>query len=170
MLETPEEMENLQALLDGSMASAGPHLRDVITDERRLTAEQLTQRLQGMRLLVLATVTADGRPSPGRSTATSCTAPSGSALRPARCGGATWPGGPPAVPPTSRGTSSAVTVHGHGGGPPPSTTRRTPTCCRPCSTSTSPRWDPEFEQGLEAMDAVGVRIVPEKMFTFSMAQ
>ena len=27
----------------------------------------------------------------------------------------------------------------------------------------------EFEQGLEAMDAVGVRIVPEKMFTFFMA-
>ena len=62
MLETPEEMATLQALLDGSMASAGPHLRDIITDERRLTAAELTERLQGMRLLVLATVTADGRP------------------------------------------------------------------------------------------------------------
>ena len=33
-----------------------------------------------------------------------------------------------------------------------------------------PKVGPEFEQGLEAMDAVGVRIVPEKMFTFFMAQ
>ena len=32
-----------------------------------------------------------------------------------------------------------------------------------------PKVGPEFEQGLEAMDAVGVRIVPEKMFTFFMA-
>ena len=64
MLETPEEMANLQGLLDASMASAGPHLRDVITDERRLTAEQLSERLQGMRLLVLATVTESS--SPGR--------------------------------------------------------------------------------------------------------
>src|ERR1700733_9114702 len=65
MLETPEELTNLQAVLDGSMASAGPHLRDVITDERRLGAAELTERLQGMRLLVLATVTADGRPLTG---------------------------------------------------------------------------------------------------------
>ena len=56
MLETPEEMANLQALLDDSMAGAGPHLRDVITDERRLRAAELTERLQGMRLLVLATL------------------------------------------------------------------------------------------------------------------
>jgi Pyridoxamine 5'-phosphate oxidase len=47
------------------MASAGPHLRDIITDERRLSALQLTERLQGMRLVVLATVTADGRPLAG---------------------------------------------------------------------------------------------------------
>ena len=36
MLETPEEMPHLQALLDASMAAAGPHLRGIITDERRL--------------------------------------------------------------------------------------------------------------------------------------
>src|SRR5580700_7660204 len=47
------------------MAAAGSHLRDIITDERRLTAAELTERLQGMRLLVLATVTADGRPLAG---------------------------------------------------------------------------------------------------------
>ena len=47
------------------MASAGPHLRGIITDERRLSARELVDRLQGMRLLVLATVTADGRPLAG---------------------------------------------------------------------------------------------------------
>src|SRR5271154_2777299 len=65
MFETPEEMPTLQALLDSSMATAGPHLRDIITDERRLSAVELAERLQGMRLLVLATVTADGRPLVG---------------------------------------------------------------------------------------------------------
>jgi len=33
-----------------------------------------------------------------------------------------------------------------------------------------PKVGPEFEQGLDEMDAVGVRIVPEKMFTFCMDQ
>ena len=32
------DWQNLQALLDASMATAGPHLRDIITDERRLSA------------------------------------------------------------------------------------------------------------------------------------
>src|SRR5580704_324404 len=65
MLETPEELRRLQALLDASMASAGPHLRAIISDERRLSAGELVDRLHGMRLLVLATVTADGRPLAG---------------------------------------------------------------------------------------------------------
>jgi hypothetical protein len=47
------------------MAAAGPHLREIITDERRLSASQLCDRLQGMRLLALATVTGDGRPLVG---------------------------------------------------------------------------------------------------------
>jgi hypothetical protein len=46
-------------------AAAGPHLRGIITDERRLSAERVCQILQGMRLLVVATVTADGRPLAG---------------------------------------------------------------------------------------------------------
>ena len=62
MLETPEELDNLQQLLDRSMAGAGEHLRGIITGERRLPAAQLAGRLQGMRLLAVATVTADGRP------------------------------------------------------------------------------------------------------------
>jgi hypothetical protein len=41
VLETPEEIEHLQQLLDGSAAGTGPHMRDIITDERRLTARQV---------------------------------------------------------------------------------------------------------------------------------
>src|ERR1700733_2748256 len=65
MLETPDDIDRLQQLLDRSAAGAGSHLRDIITDERRLTAVQLSQILQGMRLLVMATVSADGRPLAG---------------------------------------------------------------------------------------------------------
>src|SRR6201989_3564764 len=65
MLETPEELDNLQQLLDRSMAGAGEHLRGIITEERRLSAAGLAGLLQGMRLLSVATVTADGRPLAG---------------------------------------------------------------------------------------------------------
>jgi nitroimidazol reductase NimA-like FMN-containing flavoprotein (pyridoxamine 5'-phosphate oxidase superfamily) len=63
--ETPDDLEALQELLDRSHALGGPHLRSIITPERRLTAEQVAERLTGMRLLALATVTADGRPIVG---------------------------------------------------------------------------------------------------------
>jgi nitroimidazol reductase NimA-like FMN-containing flavoprotein (pyridoxamine 5'-phosphate oxidase superfamily) len=65
VLETPEEIDRLQGLLDHSAAAAGAHLRDIITDDRRLSAVQVCERLQGMRLLVVATVTSDGRPLAG---------------------------------------------------------------------------------------------------------
>jgi nitroimidazol reductase NimA-like FMN-containing flavoprotein (pyridoxamine 5'-phosphate oxidase superfamily) len=65
MRETPEDLAALQALLDRSHAGAGAHLQRIITPERRLTAEQVAARLQGMCLLALATATADGRPIVG---------------------------------------------------------------------------------------------------------
>jgi len=65
MYETADDLARLQDLLDRSHAAAGPHLRSVITDERRLGAQALADRLTGMRRLVLATVTADGRPIAG---------------------------------------------------------------------------------------------------------
>jgi Pyridoxamine 5'-phosphate oxidase len=65
MHETPDEVERLQQLLDRSAAGAGPHLRSIITADRRLSAEQLCATLQGMCLLVASTVTADGRPLAG---------------------------------------------------------------------------------------------------------
>jgi nitroimidazol reductase NimA-like FMN-containing flavoprotein (pyridoxamine 5'-phosphate oxidase superfamily) len=63
--ETAADLDALQELLDASHAAAGPHLRRIITDERRLTAREVAERLTGMRLLALATVTGDGRPIVG---------------------------------------------------------------------------------------------------------
>jgi general stress protein 26 len=168
MLETPEEMANLQALLDDSMASAGPHLRDIITDERRLRAVELTERLQGMRLLVLATVTADGCPLTGPvdgyflhgtfwfSTATGSVRRRHLNRRPA-CSATHLPG-----------DELCVTVHGraevHALDDPANTD-----LLSAMLDEYLPKVGPEFEDGLQARDAVGVRIVPEKMFTFFMA-
>ncbi|MGH3609497.1 MAG: pyridoxamine 5'-phosphate oxidase family protein, partial [Pseudonocardiaceae bacterium] len=65
MHETPDDLAALQDMLDRSYATAGRHLRSIITPERRLTAGQVADRLTGMCLLALATVTADGRPIVG---------------------------------------------------------------------------------------------------------
>jgi hypothetical protein len=166
MLETPEEMASLQALLDASMANAGPHLRD-IADEHRLTAEDLTERLQGMRLLVLATVTADGRPLAGPvdgyflhgtfwfSTGRQAVRYRHLMRRPA-CSATHLPGEP-----------LAVTVHGRA----EIAALEDPVnadLLQAMLDEYLPKAGPEFEEGLGAMDAVGVRIVPEKMFTFHM--
>lgn len=62
MHERPSDLTDLQALLDRSMTGAGPHLSGIFSQERRLTAAQLSERLTGMRLLTLATVTAAGEP------------------------------------------------------------------------------------------------------------
>ena len=65
MHETDEDLTRLQALLDRSFESASGHLLEVIAPDRRLGAGELCARLNGMRLLALATVTADGRPLVG---------------------------------------------------------------------------------------------------------
>ena len=65
MHETPDDIRALQELLDRSYDAAGPHLRSITTPERRVGAEELVERLTGMCLLVVATVTADGRPIAG---------------------------------------------------------------------------------------------------------
>jgi pyridoxamine 5'-phosphate oxidase-like protein len=65
MHETSHDLRRLQQLLDLSYARGGRHLRSIITTERRVSAQEVAARLTGMRLLVLATVTADGRPIAG---------------------------------------------------------------------------------------------------------
>ena len=62
MNETPDDLTRLQQVLDDSYTASGVHLREVIAPERRLDAASLAARLDGMKLLVLATSTADGRP------------------------------------------------------------------------------------------------------------
>jgi hypothetical protein len=63
--ETADDLAALQDLLDRSYARAGEHLLRIHDPERRLGAEPLAERLTGMCLLSLATVTADGRPIAG---------------------------------------------------------------------------------------------------------
>lgn len=65
MHETPADLEALQRLIDSSYATAGRHLLSIHDPARRLSAAQVAERLQGMCLLTLATVTADGRPVAG---------------------------------------------------------------------------------------------------------
>jgi nitroimidazol reductase NimA-like FMN-containing flavoprotein (pyridoxamine 5'-phosphate oxidase superfamily) len=65
MHELPDDVAGLQELLDRSYESAGSHLLTIHTVQRRLRAEQLCEQLTGMRLLALATVSADGRPIVG---------------------------------------------------------------------------------------------------------
>jgi general stress protein 26 len=168
MLETPEELGNLQQLLDSSMTGAGQHLRGIITGERRLSAADLAGRLQGMRLLTVATVTADGRPLAGPvdgyflhgtfwfSSARNSVRMRHLAARPAVS--ATH------VP----GEELAVTVHGRAellelresaGGE----------LRQAMLDWYVPRQGPEFETWLDALDAVAARIEPEKIFTFALA-
>ncbi len=65
MHETPEDLRALQELLNRSYAVAGAHLLSIHNSARRLTAERIAERLEGMCLLALATSTADGRPIVG---------------------------------------------------------------------------------------------------------
>jgi hypothetical protein len=60
--ESPDDIQAMQELLDASYARAGTHLRRIHAPKRRLSAEQVIERLTGMCLLTLGTVTADCRP------------------------------------------------------------------------------------------------------------
>jgi nitroimidazol reductase NimA-like FMN-containing flavoprotein (pyridoxamine 5'-phosphate oxidase superfamily) len=63
--ESHAEVAALQELIDRSYASAGAHLLSIHTRQRRMSAEELVERLTGACLLALATVTADGHPLVG---------------------------------------------------------------------------------------------------------
>lgn len=65
MRETAADLVRLQELLDASYAKAGRHLLSIHTPERRLGAAAVSERLTGMRLLSLATVSGGGRPLVG---------------------------------------------------------------------------------------------------------
>ena len=65
MHETPEDLSDPPGAPRRQLRLRGEHLLRIHTPDRRLTAEQVAERLQGMVLLSLATVTADGRPIVG---------------------------------------------------------------------------------------------------------
>jgi general stress protein 26 len=62
MFETPNELKELDALLDVSFRGAGAHLVDIISPDRRLTAADLSRYLVAVRHLVVASVTETGEP------------------------------------------------------------------------------------------------------------
>jgi general stress protein 26 len=168
MLETPEDLDRLQQLLERSMAGAGSHLRGIITDERRLTAQQLCDRLRGMRLLALATVTADGRPLVGPvdgyllhgsfyfSSGRDSVRMRHLAARPA-CSATYLPGDELAVTVHGRAELFDVSDPAHG------------ELRQAMLDHYLPLQGPEFESWLNEIDAIGARIVAGKMFTFSMS-
>jgi general stress protein 26 len=167
MFETAEELGNLQRLLDSSMAGAGEHLRGIITGERRLSAADLAGRLQGMRLLAVATVTADGRPLAGpvdgyflHGTVWFSSGRNSVRMRHLAAR--------PAVSATHLpGEELAVTVHGRA----ELLELRDPAAAELRQAMLDwyvPRQGPEFESWLNALDAVAARIEPAKMFTFSV--
>lgn len=65
MHERPEDLAELQAVIDRSYDRGGRHLLEIHEPERRLDAAAVAAALPGMTLLVLATTTADGRPITG---------------------------------------------------------------------------------------------------------
>ena len=167
MLETPEELARLQQLLDASMAAAGPHLRGIISEERRLGAAELAERLQGMRLLVLATVTADGRPLAGPVDGyflhgTFWFSSGRDSVRMRHLAAR------PAVSATHLpGEDLAVTVHGRAEifdihDPLGEELRQA------VLDEYLPKQGPSFEEWLDDLDGLAARIVPEKMFTFHL--
>ena len=167
MLENSEEIDRLQQLLEHSAASAGSHLRGIITDERRLSAAQVIERLQGMRLLTVATVTADGRPLAGPVDGyflhgTFYFSSGRNSVRMRHLAAR------PAVSATHLpGEELAVTVHGQA----ELFDLRDPAGAQLRQAMLDwyvPRQGPEFEAWLDRLDAVAARIAAEKMFTFSM--
>lgn len=65
MYEQPADLVDLQRIIDESFRAAGSHLREIATPDRRPDAAEIADRLTGIRLLVLATSTRDGRPING---------------------------------------------------------------------------------------------------------
>ncbi|MEY9932680.1 hypothetical protein ABH926_007331 [Catenulispora sp. GP43] len=169
MLETTEELAALQTLLDDSAATAGPHMRDIITSERRLDAAGLTERLRGMCLITVASVTADGRPLTGpfdgyflHGSWWFSSGPQSVRIRHLRAR--------PAVSATYLpGEEMSVTVHGRAElfglqGPE----------CVPLRQAMLdhyvPKQGPAFKEWLDGLkDGVGVRIDAQKLFTFAAA-
>lgn len=62
MWETPDELADLQQMIDRSFAAASGHLISIMTPPRRLTAQRLVAELPSPAVLNIATVTSRGEP------------------------------------------------------------------------------------------------------------
>jgi len=62
MFETEAEIAELQRLFDSTLARANPHMADIVTPERRLTARQVVAYLVGTKHVAFATVNGRGQP------------------------------------------------------------------------------------------------------------
>lgn len=65
MYETTEDIARVQQLLDDSYAGIGEHMKSIHTPDRRVAAGDLGPILRGVRVLDLATVTANCEPRVG---------------------------------------------------------------------------------------------------------
>jgi general stress protein 26 len=167
VLETHQELAALQELLDASMTTAGPNAREIIGEERRLDAVELTEMLQGMRLLVIATVTADGRPLTAPvdgyflhgtfwfSIGTEAVRARHLAVRP-QVSATHLPGESLAV--TVHGTAELFELRSEVGAE----------LRQAMLDHYLPIQGPSFGEWMEDVQALGARIDPAKMFTFSM--
>ena len=168
MHETPEDIAALQELIDRSYESAGPHLLRIHDPERRLSAEQIAERMTGMRLLTLATVTADGRPIAGpvdgifyRGAFHFGSSPDSVRFRHIRKR-------PQVSAVHLPGEELAISVHGRAvpvdvGAPENAGFRQA------VLEIYLPRYGPEWETNIMDAGAMYARIEAEKMFTFSMS-
>ncbi len=132
-----------------------------------MDARQLTERLVGMRLLVLATVTADGRPLAGPVDGyflhgTFWFSSGRESVRMRHLAAR------PAVSATHLpGEELAVTVHGRA----ECHAMDDPACAELRQAMLDeylPKQGPAFEEWLDNVDAVVARIEPEKIFTFQL--
>src|SRR6476660_7049899 len=164
--ETPDDLTALQDLLDRSYAAAGAHLLRIHTPERRLSAAQVAERLDGMCLLALATATADGRPVVGpvdgvfyRGAFYFGSSPDSIRFRHIRAR--------PQVSATHLpGEELAVTVHGRAV-PVDVQDERNDGFRRALLEIYVPRYGPQWEEFLDS-GPVYARIDADRMFTFSM--
>lgn len=62
MRETESDLEDLQHLLDESHAGSGENLRSAFSQDHRLSAQEMVERLPGLFEMHLAVVTAAGAP------------------------------------------------------------------------------------------------------------
>jgi uncharacterized pyridoxamine 5'-phosphate oxidase family protein len=62
MFESEDDVRELQALIDRTLARANPHLLQIVKPERQLNARQVVRYLQGTKHVAFATVNERGEP------------------------------------------------------------------------------------------------------------